>query len=117
MATKAIYLQTQGIQSGGISPVRPVGWLAINTDNIKIVIDAYIGSGDLAEPRENSLIEIIDDRNVFEMTPQTLLEAVRFYQKYGTMGSDVISYKNMFHAVMPDRYKNAQKQRKSGLKF
>jgi hypothetical protein len=112
MAQKAIYIQSQNVQSGNISPIKPVGFISLNLDNIKITMDAYNGSGASATPRTNSLIQIIDDKDVFEMTPETLLQVVRFFQKYSEMGSDIVSFKNIFHVVMPDQYLNAQKQPK-----
>lgn len=117
MAQKSIYLQTQSIKSGRTSPAKPLKWCAINIDNIKLIFDAYNGSGPDATPREESLIRLVDDKTVRELTATQLLDAVLFYEQYHAMGSDVISYRNVFHAVMPDHYLNAAKQRKSGLKF
>jgi hypothetical protein len=94
-----------------------MGWVAINFDNLKIIVDAYTGTPCQSEPRENSVIRIVDDKTVREMTAQQLLDAILFFEKYNAMGSDVVSYKNIFHQVMPDRYKNALKQQKRGLEF
>lgn len=115
--TKAIHVQFQKIQAGHISPVKPVGFVAINIDGIKLTFDAYNGSGPTATPRTDSLIQIVDDKDVFELTPEQLLFAVRFYNKYNAMGSDVVRFKNIFHVVMPDRYRDAVKQAESGLKI
>ena len=114
--TKEIHIQTQGVQSGGISPVKPVGFIAINLDGIKITMDAYHGSGCYAEPREDSLITIIDEKECFELSPAQLLQAVRFFHQYNEMGSDVVCFKNIFHVIMPDHFRSAQKAQK-GLKF
>ena len=117
MATKQIFIQTQNLDSPRISSVKPVGWVALNFDNIKIIVDAYNGFTCLNEPREDSVIRIVDDRTVREMTAEQLLDAIKFYEQYHAMGSDIVAYKNMFHAVMPDRYKNALKQSRNGLKI
>lgn len=116
MATKQIHIQTQSLDSPRISVVKPAGWVAINFDNIRIIVDAYNGFPCLNLPREDSVIRIVDDKTVHELTAAQLLEAVKFYKAYHAMGSDVVAYKNVFHAVMPDFYKNALKQRKNGLK-
>jgi hypothetical protein len=115
--TKQIYLQTQNLISPRISSVKPVGWVALNFDNLRIIVDAYFGVPCLNEPREDSVIRIVDDRTVREMTAEQLLDAIKFYEQYHAMGSDIVSYKNMFHTIMPDRYKNSLKQKKSGLKI
>ena len=114
---KAIYIQSQNIQSGHISSVKDVGFIAINIDGIKLTFDAYNGSGPDATPRTDSLIQIIDDREVFELTPAQLLDTVRFFNKYSEMGSDVVRFKNVFHVVMPDRFRAQQIQVKNGLKI
>ena len=114
--TKEIHIQTQGVQCGGISPVKPVGFIAINLDGIKITLDAYHGSGCYAEPRTDSLITIIDEKECFELSPAQLLQAVRFFHQYNEMGGDVVRFKNVFHVIMPDRYKTALKVTKRGLK-
>jgi hypothetical protein len=114
---KEIFIQTQNLISPRISSVKPVGWCALNFDNIKIIIDAYNGTPALNMPREDSMVMIVDDNTVHEMTAVQLLEAVKFFKKYNTMGSDVIAYKNVFHQVAPDRYKNALKASKKGLEF
>lgn len=107
---KVIKIQSQGVQSPAISPVKEIGWCAINLDGIKIVLDAYNGSGPSATPRTNSLVQIIDEKEVFEMTPEVLLQVVRFFKDYSAMGTDVISYKNMFHVIVPDDFKVSQKR-------
>ena len=115
--TKAIHVQFQNIQAGHISPVKAVGFIAINIDGIKLTFDAYNGSGPDATPRTDSLIHVIDDREVFELTPAQLLDTVRFFNKYAEMGSDVVRFKNVFHVVMPDRFRAQQIQARNGLKF
>lgn len=114
--TKAIHIQTQGVNRSNPSSIKPIGWCAINLDGIKITMDAYHGSGCYAEPREDSLITIIDEKECFELSPVQLLQAVRFFQQYNEMGSDVARFKNIFHVIMPDHYRSAQKAQK-GLKF
>jgi len=100
---KCIHIQTQNIGSSALSKTRQVGWCAINVDNIKIIFDAYNGSGPEATPRPVSLIRLIDDKQVRELTPQYLLDAVKFFEQYNEMGQHVVSYKNLFHVVMPDK--------------
>jgi hypothetical protein len=114
--TKQIIIQTQGVQSPIISQAKPIGWCALNFDNIKIVIDAYNGSGASAIPRTDSLIQIIDDKEVHEMTPETLLTAIRFFERYNEMGKDVVRFKNVFHVIPSDRYKSAVNQAERGLR-
>lgn len=114
---KEIIIQTQGIKAGGISPAKHIGFIAINCDNIKITIDAYYGSGASAEPREDSLVTVVDDKECFEMTPEVLLTAIRFFHQYNTMGNDVVRFKNVFHVVMPDKYKNGLKRDRIGLRI
>ena len=114
---KEITIQTQGIKAGAISPAKPIGFIAINCDNMKMTIDAYHGSGATAEPREDSCITIIDNNECFEMTPEVLLTAIRFFHQYNVMGDDVVRFKNVFHVVMPDRYKNGLKRDRIGLKI
>jgi hypothetical protein len=117
MAQKSIFIQTQGLTGPSISPVKPAGFVALNFDNLKMTIDAYDGFPCNGQPREDSKIEIIDEKEVFSMSPAQLIEAVRFFQKYATMGSDVARFKNVFHVVMPDQYKNAVECSKKGLEF
>ena len=114
---KQIHIQTQPLDSTRVSIVKTVGWVAINTDNIKIIIDAYHGSPSLNQPRAEALVRIVDDRMVRELTPTQLLDAVKFYEQYSAMGTDIASYKNVLHRVMPDRHLNALNQSKKGLKF
>lgn len=110
MTQKSIFLQFQGLDSPAISKVKPVGFVALNFDNVKLVIDAYEGTPCLGNPRTDSLIKIIDDKEVREMTVETLLTAIRFFERYNEMGKDVVRFKNVFHVVMPDHFKNAQKR-------
>jgi hypothetical protein len=112
---KAIYIQTQPLDSPRISPVKEVGFIALNFDNIKLVIDGYNGFPCLNEPRTDSLVEIMDEKEVFQLLPETLLAAIRFYWTYNTAGNEIVRYKNKYQVIMPDRYKNAQKA-KNGLK-
>ncbi len=107
---KQIMVQFQGLDSPGISKAKPVGFVSLNFDDIKIVVDAYNGNPCNGEPRTDSLIKIIDDKEIREMTPETLLTAIRFFERYNEMGKDVVRFKNLFHIVLPDDYKNAQKR-------
>ena len=116
MTEKQILIQTQGIKAPAISPQKPIGWCALNFDGIKIVIDAYNGSGATATPRTDSLIQIIDDKEIFEINAETLLSAIRFFAQYNAMGKDVVRFKNVFHVVMPDRYRLSVKQAERGLR-
>jgi hypothetical protein len=117
MATKQIFLQTQNLTSPSISTVKAIGWCAINFDGIRLIVDAYNGFPVFNHPREDSMVMVIDDRGVHELTAEQLLEAVKFYKAYHAMGSNVVSYKNVFHQIVPDHYLNASKQRKQGLKI
>ena len=117
MSKKAIYLQSQGIETGTITNVKPVRFVALNFDGIKITIDAYNDMFNNAEPREDCMVQVVDDKNVHELTAEQLLEAVKFYKAYHELGNDVVAYKNIFHNVLPDLYRKAVKQRKRGLEF
>ena len=117
MVQKSIKIQTQPVQVGRISDVKEIGWLSINVDGIKMTIDAYSGSGPTAIPRIDSSIELVTDKEIFQMTPEYLVEAVKFFQKYNEMGKDVARFKNVFQVVMPDRFRDMRLQELKGLKF
>jgi hypothetical protein len=114
---KEIYLQTQNLKNPAISKVKPVGWCAINFDNIRLIVDAYQGTPCQSEPRENSIIKIVDDNTIFELDAEQLLSSIKFFQQYNQFGNDLLSYRNKTQAVMPDRYLNALKVSKKGLEF
>ncbi|MBK5202142.1 MAG: hypothetical protein JJE45_00270 [Prolixibacteraceae bacterium] len=80
-------------------------------------MDAYNGSPCHGSPREDCMVQVVDDRQVHELTAEQLLQAVKFYKAYHAMGKDVVCYKNVFHNVLPDLYRSACKQRKNGLKI
>lgn len=115
--TKAIYLQSQSVQTSNISSVKQVGFVALNFDNIKITVDAYIGLGMLAEPRENSLITVVTEKTVYEFTPDQLIRTIEFYCSQSTQGDNIVHYRNRNHAILPDLYKNRLKQAAKGLKI
>jgi len=115
--TKQILLQTQNLTSPSISTVKAIGWCAINFDGIRLIVDAYNGFPVFNQPREDSMVMVVDDKNVHELTAEQLLEAVKFYKAYHELGNDVVAYKNVFHNVLPDLYRNVCKQRRNGLKI
>jgi hypothetical protein len=114
---KEIFIQTQNLTSPRISSVKPVGWVAINFDNIRLIVDAYRGTPCQSEPRKNSVIRIVDDKTVFELDADELLSAIKFFQQYNERGDDILSYRNKSHSLMPDRYLNSLKPSKKGLEF
>jgi len=115
--TKSIKIQTQNLTRPYISSVKPVGWVAINFDNIRLIVDAYQGTPCQSEPREDSVIRIVDDRTVFELNAEQLITAIKFFQQYNAFGNDLLSYRNKSHSLMPDRYLNALKLNRRGLEF
>ena len=117
MVQKSIKIQTQPVQVGRISDVKEIGWISINVDGIKMTIDAYSGSGPTATPRIDSSIEIVTDKEVFQLSPEYLVEAVKFFQKYNEMGKDVARFKNVFHVVAPDLFRSKRLREMEGLKF
>lgn len=120
MTQKSILAQTQGVQSNSISPVKRIAWASLMFDDIKITVDAYSGMGTLAEPRKDSLIEIITEKQVYELSPETLIKAIDYYYGINSHGSEIISYKNRKHVLVPDFYKkqeNARIKAESGLKY
>lgn len=117
MIQKSIKIQTQPVRVGRISDVKEIGWCSINVDGIKMTFDAYNGSGPTATPRIDSSIEIVTDKEVFQLTPEYLVEAVKFFQKYGEMGKDVTRFKNVFHVVTPDMFRDKKLQEMKGLKI
>jgi hypothetical protein len=114
---KEIYLQTQSMISSSISSVKQVGWVSLNTDNIKIVIDAYNGFPALNQPREDSLVTIADKNMVYECTPAQLITMVEFFCAYHVNADQIVHYKNRNHPILPDRFKNALKLNKKGLEL
>ena len=114
---KTIRIQTQPVKKGTISNPKTIGWCAINLDGIRIVFDAYSGYGENAIPRIDSLVEIITEKECFQLTPEYLVEAVKFFQKYGELGSNVTRFKNVFQVVMPDMFRDRKLQELKGLKF
>lgn len=115
MTQKSIKIQTQPIHVGRISDVKEIGWCSINVDGIKLTIDAYSGSGPTAIPRIDSLVEIVTDKEVYQLTPEYLVEAVKFFEKYGELGSHVTRFKNVFQVVMPDRFRDSKLRELKGL--
>jgi hypothetical protein len=115
---KEIRMQYQGLTSPSVLQ-KEIGFVSLNFDNIKLTIDAYDGFPCSGTPRTDSKIEVMDEKEVFLMSPEELLSAVRFYQTYATLGSNVARFKNTLNLIMPDRYKNAVtalKKAKIGLK-
>lgn len=115
MTQKSIKIQTQAVQTGHLSNLKEIGWISVNVDGIKLTIDAYSGSGPAAIPRIDSSIEIVTDKEVFQMTPEYLVEAVKFFEKYGELGSHVTRFKNVFQVVMPDLFRDRKLQEMKGL--
>ena len=102
---KIIHLQTQNIDSSRISTIKGVSWLSLCFDNTRISIDAYNGMGYTAEPREDCFIEIADEKEVFNLTAEQLLRAIRFFIAF-SVDKDVIPHtKNKFHFIVRDAIK------------
>lgn len=103
---KSISIQHQGINGGAISPSKIAGFVALFFDGMKIVVDAYNGNGQAYVPREKSLIQIVEKKEVFEMTSDQLLEAIKFYADYSEKNKEnpIIRYRNKHHYLIPDGY-------------
>lgn len=111
MNKKAIYLQSQGIGSSAIPPIKEAGFVSVTVDNVKITIDAYDGgSGYPGKPREDSKMEIVDENEVFLITPSILLDILRFYVEYGGRDGVVTRFRNRFHYVARDVIKKPQRR-------
>ena len=107
---KSIKLQCQRLGNNTIPPIKDVGWFSATVDNVKISIDAYKdGSGYAGTPRTDSLMEIADEREVFELTPEQLLHIIRFYVDYASDKDSVIHYRNKHHYIARDSIKVPQK--------
>jgi len=107
MAQKSIYIQHQNIGGGTISVIKQVAWTSITFDNIKITIDAYNGLGYSGEPREDCLIELVDKKEVFNLTAEQLLRVIRFYIDYSADKDAIPHCKNKYHYIIPDAIKKA----------
>jgi hypothetical protein len=106
---KAIHIQTQGIEGNTISPTRPVSFVCLHVDNIKLTIDAYKGSGYSGDPRVDCLMQLVDEREVIELTPELMMKAVRFFIEYNKAETSIIHHKNTYHYVMRDAIKPPRK--------
>jgi len=109
MSKKAIFLQFQGTGSGNISSTKEAGFVSVAVDNIKITIDAYDGSSYSGRPREDSKMEIMDSKEVFQVTPEQLLQIIRFYVDYSASTDTITHYKNRFHYIPRDALKKPLK--------
>jgi len=106
---KAIFLQTQSLISGSLSQHKPIGFCSLCIDNVKITIDAYNGLGATAEPRVDSLVEVVDQNEVFEMTPTQLVKAIRYYCENASEWQEIVRYRNKNHHIIPDAVKPVKK--------
>lgn len=107
---KSIRMQLQRLGSNVIPPTRELGWFSATVDNIKISIDAYKnGSGYADQPRTDCLMEIADKNEVFETTPEQLLQIIRFYIAYSSDKDAIVHYKNTYHYITPDALKGVPK--------
>jgi len=106
---KAIHVQVINPDTGKLLTTKPHPWASLTVDNIKIVVDAY---KDGIEPRQDSLIEIVDHNECYQLTPKLLIQAIRYFIEYGDAGIDVVRYPNRFHYIIQD----AIKPRLIGLK-
>jgi len=96
---KSILITSQSLQSGRICNPKPVGFASLDFDGIKITIDAYNDKYAEARPRENCLITIVDEKEVFELEPETLLEIIRFYADYSASVEKINRYRNRYHYI------------------
>jgi hypothetical protein len=99
---KKIMITKQGVAGGNIAAPKPVGFVALNFDNMKVTIDAFQGSGFGYMPREKCKIEIVDQKEVFELNSDTLLDMVRFFCAYAEEKDKVVRFPNKYHYIVPD---------------
>lgn len=111
MSKKVIHLQTQGIENSSIHLHKEIGFVSLCFDNVKITVDAYKGFGFAGEPREDSLIQVCDEKDVFEITAEQLLQIIRYYIQFHKPEDPIVHYRNSHHFILPD----AVKPRKKGL--
>ena len=110
MTQKSIKIQTQKSGTDNVSDIKHVSWLAINADDIRIVIDAYQGQGPAATPRTDCFLQIVTDKEVFELTPETLIEVLRFRCNFAADQTTINRYKNRQFVVMTDEYRKEAKK-------
>jgi hypothetical protein len=54
-------------------------------------------------------MEIVDENEVFLLTPSVLLDVLRFYVEYGGKNGVVTNFRNRFHYVQRDAVKKPLK--------
>lgn len=99
---KSILITYQKVSGGNIPPYKPVGFVSLNFDNKKLTIDAYDGIGSSAKPREKCLIIVADEKTVFEISSEALLDIIRFYIDYSDSSELVVHYRNKHHYIVPE---------------
>jgi len=102
---KCIHIQTQNIGGGNISLAKQIAWTSLTFDNVKFNIDAYNGIGYSSTPRQDCLIEIADKNEVFHITAEQLLHAIRFYIEYANDWYTIPHFKNTCRYIVPDAVK------------
>lgn len=107
MTDKAIHIQTEHPQTGVISVIKPVPWASLTCDNVKMVVHAY----ESGQPRENSLIEVVDAKNIYHLTMEELVTAIQFYKGFHANGCHVGHMPNRLVHIIPDAIKKPQNQR------
>lgn len=110
MTQKSIKIQTQRTALDNVTDIKHIAWCAINVDDIRIVIDAFNGQRPEPQPRLDSFLQVVTDKEVFELTPETLVEVLRFWCDYSAQQNIVNRYKNRQYLVMPDEYRKAAKK-------
>ena len=106
---KSILVTLQGLTGGAISVTKNAGFVSLNFDNSKMSIDAYTDKWRDAEPRENCLITLADEKSVYEFDTETLFEIIRFFVDYSAGKGKVVTYRNKYHYIVKELAKTAKK--------
>ena len=61
---KDLSIQTQGVKGGNTKSVEKNGYVMVNCEQHRITFDNFKGFGENYKPRENPLIEIIENGEV-----------------------------------------------------
>jgi len=100
---KAIRMQTQNVGFSNISNIKEFAWFSATFDNIKLTIDAYDGPS--GPPRTDCFMQIADEKEVYELTPEKLMEIIRFYADSFKDSKDIVRYRNRYHYIEKDALK------------
>jgi len=87
---KNITIQTVKDDRRVISPVKEASWLSAIFGGMRITI---------SKRPDDYFLQIVDEKEVFELTQEQLLQIIRFYADYSAAPDTIIRYKNKYHQV------------------